>query len=482
MEEVSSEGDDGGPEDPDGDEQEEPELGGSAGALKKAPQRKRRGTLALSVASIVTQKQQSAYRRRVNRLRRALVRYNWKQVEDVQAWQRRAAAAEAALGSGGGPEDDDLDISTDNTRMPTATETVEAMIKTRLRAEGYESDEESYNQADGHMHNKLTKKIKLNRPGLDIEAPLKSIEEVEKELAEKVKTKSAQLVRDFWATCDFQKANNGHFLRVHENIVGQSPHKLCTERIKSRYTGYHLIGPEVERECTVPDLSAVPQEVVRVEREEVILTVAVCSQMGHKEQEFDVLASQHLYELRDALYFASDWMYDGPTRIKSGCFFLDGIFYSDTRHPSAVDYSKELLEWLKATREPGYLRADSSKSMEVRFSDMGRIPFGERWVYIHQGDIEQSVYITNARLFHPSNACPFREAYPVLTFMRRFVKRRCMACLKNFAIWQVLDSSRCPHNPSFWCAQCFRHFFQDKDGNYLPPVDYKVFPYLHDET
>merc|ERR1712183_1098679 len=98
------------------------------------------------------------------------------------------------------------------------------------------------------------------------------------------------------------------------------------------------------------------------------------------------------------------------------------------------------------------------------------------------GDIEHNVYFTNARLVNLSTDCPFTEAYPVLTFCRKYIKRKCTACLQNFAVWLVLDSSRCPHSPAFFCATCFRRFFQDADGAYVPPVDYKVFPYLHDEV
>mmetsp|Transcript_45234 Transcript_45234/g.133911 ORF Transcript_45234/g.133911 Transcript_45234/m.133911 type:complete len:176 (+) Transcript_45234:3-530(+) len=174
-------------------------------------------------------------------------------------------------------------------------------------------------------------------------------------------------------------------------------------------------------------------------------------------------------------------MFDGITRMTSACFFIDGIFYSDRRDPAALDYSKEIVDWLKATREPSFLRAAESRSMEMRFADLDRIPFGERCCYVHQGDIEHSLYFTGARLLHPNNDCPFVEAYPVLTFMRRYTKQKCYACRQNFAIWMVLDSSRCPHNPSLWCGTCWRLFFQDEKGDYVEPVDYKVFPYLHDD-
>jgi len=262
--------------------------------------------------------------------------------------------------------------------------------------------------------------------------------------------------------------------------VGGTPHRRCTDRLLSRYTGLQRVDDTVDVNVA-PDLSPVPASVPRVARGEVIVTVAVCARAGAKEQEFDVLATQPLHELRDALHFVTDWHFDGPTRLQSACFFIDGIFYSDKRDPTALDYSTDLIEWIKATN-PSLLRAESSESMDVRLCDLGRIPLGERCIYIHQGDLEHNVIFTNVRLAEPGRDCPFREAYPLLTFMRRYNKRRCYACLQLFAIWMVMDSSRCPHNPSYWCASCFRHFFQDAAGEFLPPVDYKIFPYLHDDT
>ncbi|CAE8721823.1 unnamed protein product, partial [Polarella glacialis] len=163
----------------------------------------------------------------------------------------------------------------------------------------------------------------------------------------------------------------------------------------------------------------------------------------------------------------------------------NGVFYSDMRHKTSIDYSKELIGWIKATRpkEPDFLKSDASKTMDIRLCDLpGGIPFGEKCCFIRQGDVEHFMYFTGARLFDPNTDCPLVEAYPCLTFMRGFSKRRCVACQQNPAIWIVLDSSRCPYNPGFWCQECFRHFFQDKDGEHIPPVDYKIFPYLHDET
>lgn len=240
--------------------------------------------------------------------------------------------------------------------------------------------------------------------------------------------------------------------KEHANAVRAGPHG-------------HLLGSRSHGEELTP-LSS-----------DVIITVMLCDTAGCKEQEYDVLASQTLHDLRDALYFVGDWTYDGPTR-RSACMFIDGVFFSDMRDASAVDYAEDLIGWIKKTGH--FLREESSRSMNTRFCDLDRVPFGEKCCYIRQGDIEHHMYFTGARLLNGTVDCRFREAYPCLIWMRRFNRRLCVACQHALAAWVVLDSSRCPFNPGYFCRRCFKLFSQDERGDYIRPVDYRVFPYLHD--
>lgn len=474
--------------------------------------------------------------RRVSRLRQRLAFRAWRQAENIPRWQRRVQQAMARLtaplqwaegSTGAGDAQQPLDISAECVRIPTNEELVEELITGQLLAEGFapsSGEEEEANRnsagvprpwlpeedisairaisaslvAPGEAQSRLPLKDSVEQPvALDGPPPAKkcrqeleakdekksALEELRQFRHTRAGTESAALTRRWLQSQDFVNANRGDQFCVYHNCVEGNPHKRWVERIAARYTGSRVAASRAtDHEGCVPDMARFPKKLPRLAPDEVILTVAVCNLLGHKEQEYDVLASQHLYELRDAFHFAQDWMFDGPTRMKSACFFIDGIFYADKRHPSAIDYSTEIIAWKRHTGERGFLRRDASTSMDVRFCELERIPFGEKCIYVHQGDIERSLYFTNARLVHPANDCPFVEAYPVLTFMRRYLKRRCYACWQNFAMWLVLDSSRCPHNPSFWCARCFRHFHQDANGDYLPPVDYKIFPYLHDET
>lgn len=483
-----------------------------------------------------------AFLRRVHALKQRFRFSRWHQPHDLPEWRKQVAqawadcAGLADTADKPAEDDHDIDISTEGTRLPSTTEDVDQLIHQALVEEGFfvegsEQDppaprqvsrrhrsksparypvdnsmlpvlQDSSSQIEkGSPHaNEISTRVdastasggaargrprlsarqegrgrgKKRRVGSDAEAdehagkvarPMPQLADVREARAKRTQSRTSMLVANDGALADdaARLASHGmgqHFV-AYPSIANDEPHKWWRDKLLAA-------GWEDHAHVFVNDAT------------EIILTVAVCNASGAKEQEYDILASQSLCDLRDAFYFASDWMYDGPTRLNSACFFIDGVFYTDKRDPSALDYSVEIIDWLKMTR-PGMLRAHESKSMDVRFIDLGRIPFGEKCIYLHQGDIEHGVIFTNARLMQTQHDCPHREAYPVLTFMRRFHKRRCYACLENLAIWVVIDSARCPYNPSFWCQNCFRHFFQHASGEYIQPFDYKVFPYLHDD-
>jgi len=439
-------------------------------------------------------------------LQKRLKSFAWKQPEDLQVWRCRARLAYGRVAAVPKATEVPLDISTEGVRLPTSTEVIEEMIRVRLSAEGFctsGDDEDSTMQksisafkpqnGDSDSEEKGTEleppehrkaRAKLSASELDELAPIKKYAQIKKERLAKIATETGNLLHR--ETAEYMKSKvanaTSSSFSLYDTAIHIYPHKGATERVAMQHGFTRNRMAHKDDDFSLPDVSDIPESVLRVKPDDVIVTVAVCNKKGAKDQEFDILASQCLFELRDALHFASDWMFDGPTRMKSACFFINGVFYADKRHPDALDYSKELIPWLKETRGARFVKSDESKSMDTRICDLTPLPFGEVCVYVHQGDIEHHVVFTNARLINKQSDCPFVEAYPLLTFMRAFRKRRCYACFQNCAIWIVLDSSRCAPNPSFWCQNCFNHFYRDEAGRYVPPVDYKIFPYLHDDA
>lgn len=73
---------------------------------------------------------------------------------------------------------------------------------------------------------------------------------------------------------------------------------------------------------------------------EVVLKIAFYHPVRNiKMQEFAVLGSQKLTELKDVLYCLSDHIGDGR-QTRSGYFFIENTFYNDMRHKNNVDYSR----------------------------------------------------------------------------------------------------------------------------------------------
>mmetsp|Transcript_60725 Transcript_60725/g.131618 ORF Transcript_60725/g.131618 Transcript_60725/m.131618 type:complete len:490 (+) Transcript_60725:79-1548(+) len=426
------------------------------------------------------------YKQRITALR-------WRQVEHVSQWQERAQKALLHLVKNLKLGDDEdlghvIDISTEGVRLPTEMELVEEMMKQRPP-----ETEQNKGKASGSKSSEAEKAAPAEQSSSStaiVVPPVETLEQIQARLRVKVKIESGKLAI---AKEEGRGAPRSH-TRKHRSPAGSTipipingvagfPHKRCFERIAARHVGLTSTTADrmVDDERHPADLSRVPADSPQVDPDAVVITVVVCNSQGWKEQEYDILATQTLAELRDSFHFASDWMFDGPTRMKSAVFFIDGIFYADRRHETALDYSKEIIAWLKHNKSPRTLREDTSRSMDVRLCDLDRIPFGEVCVYVHQGDVEHNVYFTGMRLFNERHDCPLVEAYPVLTYMKRYKKRRCYACWQNHAIWLVLDFERCPYNPSYWCGDCFRHFFQTETGEFLPPLTFKVFPYLHDD-
>ena len=263
-----------------------------------------------------------------------------------------------------------------------------------------------------------------------------------------------------------------------KNAVHGNPQKRALNRILAKYTSEYPQTQEGETECVRPDLSAVPDTVKLVQSDEMIFTVAVYDKHQGIKQEYDILGSQSLHDLRDAFYFVSDWTYDGQRRMNSGCMFIDGVFYSDMRSEHSVDYAPYLIEHLQGSETK--VREPKSRCMSIRLCELERIPYGEKCCYVRQGDIEHNMYFTGVRLFSMANDCPFYDSYPVCLFMTTFQKRFCASCAQNLAVWVVHGAARLPVDPMHFCCLCFDRFFKDKQGQLIKPADYNVFPYLHD--
>jgi len=215
-------------------------------------------------------------------------------------------------------------------------------------------------------------------------------------------------------------------------------------------------------------------------------------------QEFHILGSNYLSQLRDLIKCPTDLMTGGdvsenppwvkkvdtlppvpsakdyhlkviPVKkkeetyfkkvYKSGFFYIEGCFYNDMRWPDCIDYSEVIRNWAEPSkRKIGPFT--TAKMEETKIEDL-EIRFGYPYVYVHQGEHEHLISFTEGRLVSADD--PQRLAsYPYERCSGIINSRFCMICSSNVAKWVTTQNERVPEDPFFFCDGCFRDFNYDK--------------------
>ncbi|XP_041370612.1 snRNA-activating protein complex subunit 3-like [Gigantopelta aegis] len=205
-----------------------------------------------------------------------------------------------------------------------------------------------------------------------------------------------------------------------------------------------------------------------------------------QDDTFLVLGTQKLTELRDVVTCVSDLSVAGDfsdnpdlTAIssakdifKSGFFFMEGIFYDDMRDPLNIRYSKEIIEWAS---EPSHgQNTYVAKNMEdTRFSDL-TVRLGQPYLYMHQGNCEHIIIISDIRLLHSSDPHEL-QSYPFKVLNNRTRRTVCRACMTGTARWMVEKSHLTPDSPNFLCNVCFKMLLYDKNNKKIGNFEAKKF-------
>lgn len=193
------------------------------------------------------------------------------------------------------------------------------------------------------------------------------------------------------------------------------------------------------------------------------------SRLPKLSQEFNVLGSQKLTELKDKIYCQCKFgpfkdISDDYTRVlegeanrnetidssnDAGFFFITNTFYNDTRHRN-VDYSIEIRDWMETQNDIGEV---SVKSMdETLFNDLN-VRIGYPQVYKHNCICEHIFTISEIRLIAPDDSLK-RCDYPMLTIVSSTTTKLCFICGYEEAEFIVKDSNAHIHDPAFLCKDC----------------------------
>lgn len=184
-------------------------------------------------------------------------------------------------------------------------------------------------------------------------------------------------------------------------------------------------------------------------------------------QEFHVLGSNFLSELRDRIYCQCNFgpfvdISENPfaehehSHIDSGFFYINGVIYNDTRKPEMQDYSKIILEWAQNNIKNGVGEIKTEIMDETRFIDL-EFHVGAPCVYQHFGNCEHVFTISNVSLLSKAHSL-HRQNYPHLYRISHKRYTHCNLCGRSEASFIVRKSQHHIHDPSYLCTHCFKSY------------------------
>ncbi|XP_055608812.1 snRNA-activating protein complex subunit 3 [Uranotaenia lowii] len=197
--------------------------------------------------------------------------------------------------------------------------------------------------------------------------------------------------------------------------------------------------------------------------------------LGHPKfhQEFYVLGSQKLTELRDKIYCQCDLgpffdisndpsqppPDDRDTRPDPGFFFIHNTFYNDFRRADNMDYSHVIRKWAERKKGIGELKTGIME--ETSFNDL-HFRLGYPQMYQHNGNCEHIFVISDCRLLSPADILS-RRRYPFLNSYAFPRSIPCNICGHCDATMIIKNSDQHIFDPAYICQSCFDsyHF---KDG------------------
>jgi hypothetical protein len=189
-------------------------------------------------------------------------------------------------------------------------------------------------------------------------------------------------------------------------------------------------------------------------------------------QEYQVLGSNFLTDLRDKFYCVSNFgpffdISNDPDNTEfeikpssdPGFFFIHDTFYNDTRKSTNTDYSEVIMKWYKNLN---YCQEFKSTTMEnTKFEDL-QFRFGYPCLYQHQGACEHLFCITSIDLIDSTHSL-IRKSYPKLVKSTNKHSSLCDLCNQLESKYQITNCPLHVKDPLFACEFCFYSFHYDRE-------------------
>ncbi|KAG2232872.1 hypothetical protein INT48_004885, partial [Thamnidium elegans] len=212
--------------------------------------------------------------------------------------------------------------------------------------------------------------------------------------------------------------------------------------------------------------------------DDTLITVTIYdpSTTAKKFQEIEILGSQRISDLRDAVYCLSDFVMncdrvgkkpDGEVintlgkKLSPSMIYMDHVFYIDTRYEANdADYYDDLIDsWLTKKEVNKSVFSYTKENMNVLFQVVA-LNLHKPAAFIHQDKCEHMLMIQSVRLI-ANNEFKSKEEFPRTTYNLRYVRFKCSICTIFPATKMTEEEIISGFSPCYYCDNCFESFHNE---------------------
>lgn len=258
-----------------------------------------------------------------------------------------------------------------------------------------------------------------------------------------------------------------------KSVQSRVDHRKEMLVVPKKYNKYHYLAPQYDNtigECDLKPFESVVI-VVRVYEPFLYIRGVPTMRLPRLSQEFLVLGTQHLSELRDKIYCqcqfgpfhdisedfeeisrtASSQIPSSSKQNSGGVFFITDTFYKDDDELADQEFPFEITEWMARQPEIGKVSIKSMRS--TKFEDLS-IRLGYPQLYRHYENCEHVVVVADVRLLATSDSLKSAD-YPMLRCVSSTRNLMCMICGINEAAFLVRNTNVHLQDPTYLCQNCF---------------------------